>query len=196
MTPYPRQRRASTTLDPLPSGLIVHVWFKPPWIGMPFILKGPPLCVGLHRSSINSPSSRFNVHRLHRRTTAAAMEHGIPANFEVHFLHSDHPRHGFRVMSMDPFVFYEFMTPVGFLSTHTIVRAAKISPLPPGISLLLRIADSWPRGCYQVTDASGANIVTYNWFGTSALGTITWPGPPAREAHMGELVMPFQSMPQ
>ncbi|KAH9977288.1 hypothetical protein BGW80DRAFT_844682 [Lactifluus volemus] len=94
------------------------------------------------------------------------MEHGIPANFEVHFLHSDHPRHGFRVMSMDPFVFYEFITPVGFLSTHTIV-----------------------------TDASGANIVTYNWFGTSALGTITWPGPPAREAHMGELVMPFQSMP-
>ena len=129
------------------------------------------------------------------------MEHDVPANFEVHFLHSDDPRHGFRVMSMDPFVFYEFTTPVGFLSTYTIVRAAgparqHFPPLSPGISLHLRIADSWPRGCYQVTDASGANIVTFNWFGTSALGTITWPGSPVREAHMGELVMPFQSMPQ
>jgi hypothetical protein len=69
------------------------------------------------------------------------MEHlvdGVPANFEVHFLHSDHPRHGFRVMSTDPLVYYEFATPVGFLSTHTIVRTAGLA-LPassPPVSLL------------------------------------------------------------
>ncbi|KAI0253856.1 hypothetical protein BJV78DRAFT_1152686 [Lactifluus subvellereus] len=91
---------------------------------------------------------------------------GIPANFEVHFLDSDNPRHGFRIMGMDPLVYYQFQTPVGFLSTHTIV-----------------------------TDARGATVVTFNWFGTSALGTLTWPGSPPRHAHMGELVMPFQPMP-
>jgi hypothetical protein len=47
---------------------------------------------------------------------------GEAANFEVHFLHSDHPRDGFHVMSVNPLVYYEFRTPTGFLSTHTIVR--------------------------------------------------------------------------
>lgn len=92
---------------------------------------------------------------------------GEAANFEVHFLHSDHPRDGFHVMSVNPLVYYEFRTPTGFLSTHTIV-----------------------------TDVNGATVITFNWFGPSALGTMTWPGPPEWEAHMGDLVHPSPSMPQ
>ncbi|KAH9038983.1 hypothetical protein EDB85DRAFT_363811 [Lactarius pseudohatsudake] len=66
----------------------------------------------------------------------------IPANKEVHFLHSDDPRDGFHVMGTDPLVFYSVMTPVGFLTTHTIVN-----------------------------DASGTTVATLNWTGSSALGT-------------------------
>jgi hypothetical protein len=84
---------------------------------------------------------------------------GDSANYEVHFLHSDNPRDGFCVMSTNPLIYYDFRTPVGLLSTHTLV-----------------------------TDARGATIVTFNWFGPSALGTMTWPGLPTREAHMGDLV--------
>ena len=59
----------------------------------------------------------------------------IEANFEVHFLQSDDPRHDLRIMSTDPLVYYEFNTPVGFLSTHTIVRAAGLAqPSPPSPS--------------------------------------------------------------
>lgn len=90
----------------------------------------------------------------------------IFANYEVHFLHSDDPRDGLHVMSTNPLVFYSFQTPVGFLSTHTMV-----------------------------TDASGATVVTFNWTGPSALGTVTWSGSCASETHMGDLVAPFQSMP-
>jgi len=91
---------------------------------------------------------------------------GDSASYEVHFLNSYDPRHGFTVMSVNPDTYYEFRTPVGFLETHTIV-----------------------------TDESGATIVTFNWFGPHALGTMTWPGPPPRQVHMGELVMSHQSMP-
>ncbi|KAF8479082.1 hypothetical protein DFH94DRAFT_39379 [Russula ochroleuca] len=91
---------------------------------------------------------------------------GDPVNLAVHFLHSDNPRHGFCVMSTNPLTYYDFQTPIGFLETHTIV-----------------------------TDDRGATIVTFNWFGLSALGTMTWPGPPAHEAHMVDLVMPHQWMP-
>ena len=59
----------------------------------------------------------------------------VPANLEVHFLHSDDPRDGFHVMSTNPLVFYSFSTPVGFLSTHTIVRA-RPSLLPSSPSSL------------------------------------------------------------
>ncbi|KAI9511319.1 hypothetical protein F5148DRAFT_356561 [Russula earlei] len=100
-------------------------------------------------------------------TSMAHLIEGEPANFEVHFLHSADPRHGFCVMSTNPLVYYEFRTPVGFLSTHTIV-----------------------------SDASGATLVIFNWFGPSALGTMTFLGPPAREAHMAELVMPIRSFPE
>ena len=55
---------------------------------------------------------------------------GEPANFEVHFLYADHPRDGFCVMGVDPLVYYEFRTPIGFLSTHTIVRREILPPLP------------------------------------------------------------------
>jgi hypothetical protein len=56
--------------------------------------------------------------------TAAAMAQvvtGDSANYEVHFLHSDNPRHGVTVMSVNPHTYYEFRTPIGFLETHTIV---------------------------------------------------------------------------
>jgi len=89
-----------------------------------------------------------------------------PANFEVHFLHSDNPRDGLFVMSTSPLVCYEFRTPIGFLTTHTIV-----------------------------TDASGATVMTFNWFGPSALGTMIWPGPPPYQGHMGDLVQPVPSRP-
>ena len=59
-------------------------------------------------------------------TTAAAMAQvvaGDPVNLEVHFLHSDNPRHGFQVMSVNPLTYYDFQTPIGFRETHTIVRA-------------------------------------------------------------------------
>lgn len=47
-----------------------------------------------------------------------------PVNYEVHFMNSNNPRHGFRIMGTEPFTtFYEFQTPIGFLETHTIVRA-------------------------------------------------------------------------
>ena len=47
---------------------------------------------------------------------------GDEAYYEVHFLHSDDPRHGFTVMSVNPDTYYEFRTPIGFLETHTMVR--------------------------------------------------------------------------
>jgi len=43
-------------------------------------------------------------------------------NYEVHFLHSHDPRHGFTVLSVHPDTYLEFRTPIGFLGTHTIVR--------------------------------------------------------------------------
>jgi len=58
---------------------------------------------------------------------------GNTTNFEVHFLHSGHPRHGFCIMSMDPVVYYEFQTPIGLLSTHTLVRANLHSKLLAGL---------------------------------------------------------------
>ncbi|KAH9056668.1 hypothetical protein EDB87DRAFT_1202464 [Lactarius vividus] len=90
-----------------------------------------------------------------------------PANKEVHFLHSDDPRDGFHVMGTDPLVFYSFLTPVGFLTTHTIVN-----------------------------DASGGTVATLNWTGSSALGTVTKPGSIPMEVHMGDLVAPFPLMPE
>jgi hypothetical protein len=63
----------------------------------------------------------------------------IEANFEVHFLQSDDPRHDLRIMSTDPLVYYEFNTPVGFLSTHTIVRAAGLAQPSPSFSAQLTI---------------------------------------------------------
>ncbi len=48
-------------------------------------------------------------------------------DYEVHFMNSDDPRHGFTVISMDPVTHYEFETPIGFLEPHTIVR---VDPLP------------------------------------------------------------------
>lgn len=60
---------------------------------------------------------------------------GDPANFEVHFLHSDDPRHAFTVMSANPPTYYEFRTPIGFRETHTIVRVDS-HPLTPPVPLL------------------------------------------------------------
>lgn len=56
---------------------------------------------------------------------------GDLANYEVHFLNSDDPRHGFTVMSMNPLTHYEFQTPIGFRETHTIVR---VDPHPLTLS--------------------------------------------------------------
>jgi hypothetical protein len=114
------------------------------------------------------------------------------ANLEVHFLHSDDPRDGFCVMSTNPSIYYEFRTPIGFRSTHTIVRAR----LPPFLPLGVWLTPGYKCNNPQVTDASGATLVTLNWFGPSALGTIMWPGPPMREVHMGDLVHPTSSMPE
>ena len=47
---------------------------------------------------------------------------GDPTNYEVHFLNSDNPRHGFTVMSVNPSTYYEFRTFTGFGETYTIVR--------------------------------------------------------------------------
>ena len=123
---------------------------------------------------------------------------GDPVNYEVHFMHSDNPRHGFRVMSMNPLTFYDFQTPVGFLETHTIVRGDS-SALPFPFKYLLLTSQPTLFYCFthnQVTDISGATVVTFNWFGWGALGTMTWPGPPIHEEHMGVLVMPQESMPE
>ena len=62
-------------------------------------------------------------------TTMPHLVDGEPANFEVHFLYSDNPRDGFCVMGVDPLVHYEFRTPLGFLSTYTIVRCEILPPL-------------------------------------------------------------------
>ena len=141
-------------------------------------------------------------------TNTTAMAHAIDgedANFEVHFLHSDNPRDGFHVMSVNPLVHYEFRTPIGFLSTHTIVRFGIHPPpfplsFPPSYPPLHRSSSARLTADYQnhhqVTDVNGATVITFNWFGPSALGTMTWPGPPEWEAHMGDLVHPSQSMPQ
>lgn len=59
-----------------------------------------------------------------------------PANLEVHFLHSDDPRDGFCVMSTNPSVYYEFRTPIGFLSTHTLVRDRPPPPSHPTLFVL------------------------------------------------------------
>jgi hypothetical protein len=53
---------------------------------------------------------------------------GAPPNLEVHFLHSADPRDGLHVMSTNPLVFFSFQTPIGLLSTHTLVRD-RLSPL-------------------------------------------------------------------
>lgn len=90
---------------------------------------------------------------------------GTPSNLEVHFLHSDDPRDGFHVMSTNPLVFFSFQTPMGLLSTHTLV-----------------------------TNGNGATVATLNWTGMSALGTVTWHGRNPSETHMVDLVAPFQSM--
>lgn len=44
------------------------------------------------------------------------------ANFEVHFLNSDDPRHGFTVMSVIPDTYYDFRTLTSIRETHTMVR--------------------------------------------------------------------------
>ncbi|KAI0003347.1 hypothetical protein BJV74DRAFT_526037 [Russula compacta] len=90
---------------------------------------------------------------------------GEPANFMVHFLHSDHPRHGFWVMSTTPHVHYEFQTPFGLATTHTMV-----------------------------TTRNGTIVATFDWIGPSAPGTVTWLGPPAHRDHMCELVRPCNAM--
>ena len=85
-------------------------------------------------------------------TTTTPMAHlvdGEPANFEVHFLHADHPRDGFCVMGVDPLVYYEFRTPIGFLSTHTIVRR---EILPPSLSPLLSRLRIQPFSLQRATD--------------------------------------------
>ena len=109
---------------------------------------------------------------------------GTPSNLEVHFLHSDDPRDGFHVMSTNPLVFFSFQTPIGLLTTHTLVRAR----LPCCVHK--RIAG------LQVINSNGATVATLNWTGPSALGSVTWHGPSPSETHMVDLVAPFQSMPE
>jgi len=151
----------------LSARLIAHARPQPRGPSMVLTTKEASVCGG------PTPSTPFRHPQFCTTTpitTTTAMAHitdGDPTNFEVHFLYSDHPRDGFRVMSMNPLIHYEFRTPIGFLSTHTIV-----------------------------TDTSGATVVTFNWFGPSALGTMTVRGPPERETHMGELVQPSPSMSQ
>ncbi|KAH9999054.1 hypothetical protein BJV77DRAFT_1127540 [Russula vinacea] len=99
-----------------------------------------------------SKTHRFALSPDNNRSCHGTVVAGDPVNLEVHFLHSDNPRHGFQVMSVNPLTYYDFQTPIGFRETHTIV-----------------------------TNDSGATVVTFNWFGSSALGTMTWPGPPTRE---------------
>jgi hypothetical protein len=100
-------------------------------MGMVFSSKRFPRVEDQYKQTLALPSSSFtNLHHL-PTTTAAAMAQdvaGDPVNYEVHFMHSDNPRHGFRVMGTDPLTFYDFQTPIGFLETHTIVRADS-SPL-------------------------------------------------------------------
>ena len=121
-----------------------------------------------------------------RRTQGAITMADVPANLEVHFLHSDDPRDGFHVMSTNPLVFYSFRTPVGFLLTHTIVRARP--------SLLAACVSESLGNVIQVDNASGVTVAMLNWTGLSALGTITWPGTSKSETHMCDLVAPFPSM--
>lgn len=72
------------------------------------------------------------------------MEQVIPGYecYDVHFLHSDDPRHGFTVMSVNPDTYFEFRTPIGFLETHTIVRVASDPhPLIPPVPSCFRSRD-------------------------------------------------------
>ena len=55
---------------------------------------------------------------------------GDSAFNEVHFLHSDDPRHDFTVMSMNPPTYYEFRTFISLGATHTTVRV-DLSPSNP-----------------------------------------------------------------
>jgi hypothetical protein len=55
---------------------------------------------------------------------------GNSANYEVHFLNSDDPRHDFTVMSTNPPTYYDFRTPIGYRETHTIVRVDSSPPNP------------------------------------------------------------------
>lgn len=68
---------------------------------------------------------------------------GDSANYEVHFLNSDDPRHGLTIMSVEPDTYYEFRTPIGFRETHTIVRV----DLPP----------SPPLSCFRSSDLRPTN---------------------------------------
>jgi hypothetical protein len=95
-------------------------------MGMVFSSKRFPRVEDQYKQTLSLPSSSFTNLDHFPTTTAAAMAQdvaGDPVNYEVHFMHSDNPRHGFCVMSMNPLTFYDFQTPVGFLETHTIVRA-------------------------------------------------------------------------
>lgn len=153
-----------------------------------------------------TPASRHTHSFCTMTPTTTATAHlidGEAPNFEVHFLHSDHPRDGFHVMSVNPLVHYEFRTPIGFLSTHTIVRFGTLhpafsskyppsDPTPRSLTTVRLMADD--KNNRQVTDASGATVVAFNWFGPSALGTMTVRGSPEQETHMGELVQPSPSM--
>lgn len=112
---------------------------------------------------------------------------GTPSNLEVHFLHSDDPRDGFHVMSTNPLVFFSFQTPMGLLSTYTLVRAR--------LPLFFCCVHKGITGL-QVTNSNGATVATLSWTGLSALGTVTWHGPSPSETHMVDLVAPFPSMPE
>jgi hypothetical protein len=59
------------------------------------------------------------------------MEQVFTGSYDVHFLNSDDPRHGVIVMSVNPHIYYDFRTPIGFLGTHTIVRVDPSPSNPP-----------------------------------------------------------------
>lgn len=115
--------------------LIAHMGRQPSGYGHWFPLQKALESRGPVGPSRINPSVKF--YRLHHipPTTAGAMEQVATvdsANFEVHFLNSDDPRHGFTVMSVIPDTYYDFQTPIGFRETHTIVR---VDPPPFNLSV-------------------------------------------------------------